>query len=164
MLIFTLLGAVIASLVLGGVLYCFVHSGRLSIRKGAAKAAPALTGTRLLVLDPLLVNLADEGGSSYLRLSLTLQVADAAGTKDSKVKNDGGEMAAVRDTALTVLGQQTAAVRDTALTVLGQQTADGLLAPDGKERLKDELKNALTRHNGDLKVTTVFFTDFLVQR
>jgi len=149
MLIFTLLGAVIASLVLGGVLYCFVHSGRLSIRKGAAKAAPALTGTRLLVLDPLLVNLADEGGSSYLRLSLTLQVADAAGTKDSKVKNDGGEMAAVRDTALTVLGQQ---------------TADGLLAPDGKERLKDELKNALTRHNGDLKVTTVFFTDFLVQR
>ncbi len=57
-----------------------------------------------------------------------------------------------------------AAVRDTVLSVLGRQTADGLLAADGKEHLKAELKTALAEHNSDLKVMDVFFTDFLVQR
>ena len=57
-----------------------------------------------------------------------------------------------------------AAVRDTVLAVLGRQTADGLLAADGKEHLKAELKAALAEHNADLKVKDVFFTDFLVQR
>jgi flagellar FliL protein len=57
-----------------------------------------------------------------------------------------------------------AAVRDTVLMVLGRQTADGLLAVDGKEHLKSELKAALSERNTDLKVKDVFFTDFLVQR
>ena len=57
-----------------------------------------------------------------------------------------------------------AEVRDTVLAVLGRQTADGLLAADGKGRLKVELKAALAEHNRDLKVMDVFFTDFLVQR
>jgi len=57
-----------------------------------------------------------------------------------------------------------AAIRDTVLTVLGLQTADDLLAPDGKERLKLELKKSLAEHNGNLKIAELFFTDFLVQR
>jgi flagellar FliL protein len=118
-------------------------------------AAPATT--RAMVLEPLLVNLADAGGSSYLRVALTLRVADVIDKKgakasDEKSKNDKGAEDAV------------AAVRDTVLTVLGRQTADGLLAADGKEHLKTELKAALAEHNADLKVKDVFFTDFLVQR
>jgi len=110
-----------------------------------------------MVLEPLLVNLADAGGSSYLRVALTLRVADAADKKgtranDEKSKNDKGMDDAV------------AAVRDTVLTVLGRETADGLLAADGKEHLKAELKSALAEHNAELKVKDVFFTDFLVQR
>ena len=119
--------------------------------------AVALTTTHAMVLEPLLVNLADAGGSSYLRVALTLRVADVADKKgakasDEKSKNDKGAEDAV------------AAVRDTVLTVLGRQTADGLLATDGKEHLKTELKAALAEHNADLKVKDVFFTDFLVQR
>ena len=119
--------------------------------------AVAPTTTRAMVLEPLLVNLADAGGSSYLRVALTLRVADVADKKgakasDEKSKNDKGAEDAV------------AAVRDTVLTVLGRQTADGLLATDGKEHLKTELKAALAEHNADLKVKDVFFTDFLVQR
>jgi len=119
--------------------------------------AVALTTTHAMVLEPLLVNLADAGGSSYLRVALTLRVADVADKKgakasDEKSKNDKGAEDAV------------AAVRDTVLTVLGRQTADGLLAADGKEHLKTELKAALAEHNADLKVKDVFFTDFLVQR
>ncbi len=149
-----LIGAAIASLGFGGVLYYLSRSGRLSIRRSAVvkPRPPVVTAVHLLSLDPLLVNLADEGASTYLRLSLTLQVADAIAKKDPGAKGDKSG-----DDAM-------AAVRDTALTVLGRQTAEGLLAPDGKERLKAELKEALNEHNADLKVSKIFFTEFLVQR
>ncbi len=116
----------------------------------AESAAPV--ETHLMVLDPLLVNLADEGGAAYLRLSLVLRVTDTATRKDSKARVDKSDDAAMD------------AVRDTALTVLGRQTSDSLLAPDGKERLKTELKRSMAQHNPNLKITDLFFTDFLVQR
>ena len=147
-------GAVIAALGIGGTLYHLVRSGRLSMQGiSVAKVEPAAPAeTHLMVLDPLLVNLADEGGTAYLRLSLVLRVVDVAAKKDSKTKVDKSDDAAVD------------AVRDTALTVLGRQTSDSLLAPDGKERLKTELKRSLSQHNPNLKVADLFFTDFLVQR
>jgi flagellar FliL protein len=159
LLIAVVAGVVIATLGVGGVVYYLAHTGRLPMQGGAAQKTEAIapTATHVMVLEPLLVNLADAGGSSYLRLALTLRVADVADKKGTKAtgeqsKDDKGTEDAV------------AAVRDTVLTVLGRQTADGLLAADGKEHLKTELKAALAEHNADLKVKDVFFTDFLVQR
>jgi flagellar FliL protein len=157
-LIAMLMGAVIATVGIGGTVYYLARSGRLSLpTAGAAKAGAAVPGaTHVMVLEPMLVNLADVGNSGYLKVSLTLRLTDAADKKSTKAKEEkstddkGGEIVA--------------AVRDTALSVLGRQTADGLLAADGKDRLKAELKAALAAHNADLKVTDVFFTDFLVQR
>ena len=139
-------------------MYYLAHTGRLSMQGVTAQKTEAVgpVTTHAMVLEPLLVNLADAGGSSYLRVALTLRVAEAADkkgkAKDEKGKDDKGAEDAV------------AAVRDTVLTVLGRQTADGLLAADGKEHLKAELKSAIAEHNPDLKVKDVFFTDFLVQR
>lgn len=152
LLIAMLIGAVVASLGFSGAIYYLVRSGRLSVGRSALKAAPPVpVETHLLVLDPLLVNLADQDANAYLRLSLTLQVADAAKkkpeTKDDKDANN-----------------QVASVRDTILSVLGRQTADSLLDVDGKERLKAELKQALVVRNDDLKVQKIFFTEFLIQR
>jgi flagellar FliL protein len=159
LLIAVVAGVVIATLGVGGVVYYLAHTGRLSMQGGAAQKTEAIgpATTHAMVLEPLLVNLADAGGSSYLRVALTLRIPDVADKKgakanDEKSKNDKGTEDAV------------AAVRDTVLTVLGRQTADGLLAADGKEHLKTELKAALAEHNADLKVKDVFFTDFLVQR
>jgi flagellar protein FliL len=152
-------GVVLATLGVGGGVYYLAHTGRLSVQGVAAQKPEvfALGATHAMVLEPLLVNLVDTGGSSYLRVSLTLRVADVADKKGSKAngeknKDDKGTEDSV------------AAVRDTVLTVLGRQTADGLLGADGKENLKAELKSALAEHNAELKVKDVFFTDFLVQR
>jgi flagellar FliL protein len=159
LLIAVVAGVVIATLGVGGGVYYLAHTGRLPVQGGAAQKPEvfALSATHAMVLEPLLVNLADAGGSSYLRVALTLRVADVVDKKGAKVngeknKDDKGTEDSV------------AAVRDTALTVLGRQTADGLLAPDGKEHLKIELKAALAERNADLKVEEIFFTDFLVQR
>ena len=151
-------GVLITGLSVGGVMYYLARAGKLPLQHfgaAAVRTEPIVpVATHAIVLEPLLVNLADAGGASYLRVALTLRVADAAAKKDAKPKEEKSKDG---DDAV-------AAVRDTTLMVLGRQTADGLLAPDGKEKLKAELKLALAKHNADLKVTDIFFTDFLVQR
>jgi flagellar FliL protein len=159
LIIAVVVGAVISALSVGGVVYYLARTGRLPIQEGAAHKAETVEPgpTHAMALEPLLVNLADAGGSSYLRVALTLRVADAAEGKGSKAKEDKPKEDRVASDVM-------ASVRDTTLIVLGRQTADGLLVADGKEHLKAELKKAFAEHNADLKVMDVFFTDFLVQR
>jgi flagellar FliL protein len=159
LLIAVVLGVVIATMGVGGVVYFLARSGRLATQSGlSAKVEPTISTTHAMVLEPLLVNLADDGGNAYLRVGLTLRVADPVGksnetTKEEKATNSkGGKDADV------------AAVRDTALAILGRQSSEGLLTSDGKERLKAELKAAFGERNRELKVTDLFFTEFLVQR
>jgi flagellar FliL protein len=157
-LIAVAVGVLVAMLALGGGLFYLARSGRLASFAGGAVAhrsdEVAPLATHAMALEPMLVNLADQGGSSYLRVSLTLRVEDASAKKTAGSK-EGGDKGS---------GEAVAPVRDTLLTVLGQQTADSLLAADGKEHLKTALKAALAEHNSDLKVSDVYFTDFLVQR
>jgi flagellar FliL protein len=152
-------GVVMATLGVGGVMYYLAHTGRLPTSGSAAQkietGAPVMS--HAMVLEPLLVNLADAGGSSYLRVSLTLRIADVADKKSATAKDEKSQSDVGGEEAV-------AAVRDTVLTVLGRQTADGLLTVDGKGRLKADLKAALAEHNSDLKLMDVYFTDFLVQR
>jgi flagellar FliL protein len=151
-----------AALLLGGA-YFMVKSGRLSLPMLTAAAlsaepeALAHPPTHALVLEPMVANLADPDGKGYLRLSLTLRVEDVGLKKDQKSKEE-------RPTQVKGANEAEAAVRDTALEVLGHQTAEKLLAPDGKEHLKAELKMAITGCNRELKVDDIYFTEFLVQR
>lgn len=160
LLIAVVLGVVISTLGACGIVYFLARTGRLPMPSGAvAKAEPVVsTTTHAMVLEPLLVNLADGGGNAYLRVGLTLRVADAVGKGNEKTKEEKGSDSKSGKDA------DAAAVRDTTLAVLGRQTSAGLLAGDGKERLKAELKAAIAEHNRELKVTDLFFTEFLVQR
>jgi flagellar protein FliL len=158
LLVAVVVGIVIAVLALGGVTYYVVRSGRLPLQSGAShKTEVQPVSAHAMALEPMLVNLVDASGSSYLRVVLTLRVLDAPEKKDEKAKEEKSK--GEKDNS-----EQVAAVRDTVLTVLGRQTADGLLAVDGKDHLRSDLKSALAAHNPDLKVTDVFFTDYLVQR
>jgi flagellar FliL protein len=154
-----LVGVVIAALGIGGAVYYLSHTGRLSQQAAAPGKVetPAPLATHVIVIEPLLVNLADAGGNAYLRVSLAMRVADEAVKKNVKHADESAAVDAGGSGSV-------AAVRDTALMVLGRQTSDALLAVDGKEHLKAELKTALAVRNPDLKVVDVFFTDFLVQR
>jgi flagellar FliL protein len=55
-------------------------------------------------------------------------------------------------------------MRDAALTILGRETSEGLLEPQGKDRLREELKTSFTAKLPEKKVVDILFTEFLVQR
>lgn len=151
------LGVVVSTVAVGGFLYYMLRSGKLPIRTTAAPAAPAAlpAKTHMTTLEPLLVNLADASGTSFLKIGLTLEVADPDEKAQKESKGEGAKPAG---------READAAVRDTALTILGRETSEQLLAPGGKEHLKKELKDALADRHPEIKVADLFFTEFLVQR
>ncbi len=171
-LIIVVLGELIGLGAAGGGLYFLARSGKLSMgaMTGPASSADA-AHTHPMVLEPFLVNLADEGGHAYLRLGLTLDVEDTPGTseKAKETPAKSSEDAAVPAGAAVAVGATAppneieTSIRDTVLTVLGRQTSAWLLGPDGKEHLKLELQDAIAKREPRVKVKDLFISDFLVQ-
>ncbi len=148
----------------GGGLYWLTKSGRLALPGVAAPAAPVVAKveairTKVVVLEPLLVNLSDQGGGGYLRVVMALEVEDPLPPKDAKPKEEKPA-----EKGKVVVNELEVKMRDAALTVLGRATSESLLEPEGKELLKKQLKVAITEHLPEVKVVDVMFTEFLVQK
>jgi flagellar FliL protein len=126
---------------------------------GCKKSSPALSDTGkdsadaqdkgVLHLEPFVVNLADPEDNRFLRVGIDLGLGKPFSGKAGK----GGEG-----------DVPSARVRDCILFVLSTWRSDALLAPDGKQKLKDEILHALQDRVPELGVKEVYFTDFLVQR
>ena len=147
----------------GGGIYWLARSGRLPIA-GAAPALPAVAKTepvktRVVVLEPLLVNLSDQGGGAYLRVVVALEIEDPPPAKDAKPKEEKPA-----EKGKVAVNEAEVKMRDAALSVLGRETSEGLLAPEGKELLKKQLSLEISEHLPEVKVVDVMFTEFLVQR
>ena len=147
------LGVLLSVTAIGGVAYYLIHSGKLSLQTMPPPPISLDPKTHPVVLDPLIVNLADPSGTAYLRVSLVLKVADTAqlaksGEKEGDVKQN----------------PFAAAARDAALTVLSKQTSANLLTLPGKDGVKVELKKAIAECDPNLKIVDLYFTEFLVQR
>jgi flagellar FliL protein len=126
-------------------------SGAHGSAHASAKEKPK--PTKLMSLEPFVVNLADPGGSRFLRVTLRLIVAaegdeEEAGGHGAAPK--GGDVAMER-------------VRSSILEVLTQQTADHLVTAEGKEALKEVIAEHAEKALDGTKVTDVLFSDFVVQ-
>jgi flagellar FliL protein len=145
--------------VVGALVYLAKTNGLPSglLSGSAVNGASAGAKTYTIVLEPLLVNLADAEGHGYLRAGVTLRVQGAAESeklaKADPASKDG-----------KVEAEVSAPLRDVVLDVLGRQKVADLLQPDGKEKLKVALKKALQDRDSDVKVTDIYFTEFLVQQ
>jgi flagellar FliL protein len=101
-------------------------------------------------MDPFVVNLADEGGGRFLRVTLSLVVE---GEKEAKGEGkEGGEDAVA-----------TARLRSAILERLAQQKAEHLVTPEGKAELKKVIAEQAEHATHDLKVSDVLFSEFVVQ-
>lgn len=159
MMLAAVAAGVIAVAGCGGVVVWLAKSGKLNLGAGVPKVEAATIAaapkTHLVALDPLLVNLADAGGHSYLRVGLTLRVEDKPPVKGAKAEEPAKGKP---------VNEFEADERDAALAVMGRENAAQLLQPEGKDRLKTELRAALAEHVKEVKVTDVLFTEFLVQQ
>jgi flagellar FliL protein len=142
-----------------GVLIYLAKTGGLPAGLGGVVTNGGTGGvtTYAIVLDPLVVNLADADQHGYLRAGVTLRVQASTESerlaKATPVLSDGKVQAEV-----------SAPLRDIVLDVLGRQKVEDLLQPDGKEKLKAILKKAMQDRDPDVKVTDIYFTEFLVQQ
>ena len=160
-LIPVLLSTVLTLGVVGGGGFWLLKSGKLATHTVAAAAAPepaaevqGVLPSHVLALEPMVVNLADSGGRSYLRTAVSLRIRDeAVAAKKEEAPKDP-----------KAVDGAAAALRDTTLIVLSRETADSLLEADGREALKKKLDEQYKLHNTETRVLEIYFTDFLVQR
>ena len=139
------IGLTIAVLMLGG-----GGAGLYWMNSHAAAAGPEAEPEQplhqaLIPFDSFVVNLADSGGSRFLRVSLSLVVDDE-------------ESAEALEDPVTKIR-----VRSAILELLAQQAAAPLITPEGKAALKQSIAEQSRKAAPKVQVSNVFFSEFIVQ-
>ena len=138
--------ALAAVIVVGGGVTAFWATSRSAGAAAASKPASKPAEHGLVALEPFVVNLADPGGTRFLRVSVRLIVESVLLAEHLK-KND---------VALT-------RARSAILELLTQQTADHVVTTEGKAALKEAISHKLDLVLDETKVVDVLFSDFVVQ-
>lgn len=92
-------------------------------------------------LPPFVVNLADRNARRYLKLVISVEMADQP----------------------ELLEANKAKVRDALLMLLSSKTSEELSTLEGKILLRKEIVDRLNQALGQAKVARVYFTDFVIQ-
>jgi flagellar FliL protein len=127
----------------GGGAYWWMNRG------AAAEAAPVeipLSERGLLSFEPFMVNLADEGGSRFLKANIQLVLEDPEKAKHAT------------DTPVIV-----SRVRSDILELLTEQQAPTLVTTEGKAALKAAIKERAAHALHETEVVDVLFSEFVVQ-
>lgn len=109
------------------------HGGK----EGEAAAPP------VLVLDNLVLNPANSGGSRYLLLSVAIESTDAK--------------------SVAALSVRDAELKDLLLTTLSSKTVEQLSDITGREAIKLELTAAVKERFGKTSVKQLYFPQFVIQ-
>jgi flagellar FliL protein len=143
-----IIGAVAAVVLLGGGgaywMYAKPRDGK-ETKKEQKQPEPEGPGAAV-AMEPFVVNLADPGGSSFLRVNLSLVVADE-------------EQAKVFEESPVVKMK----VRSQILELLALQHADQLITPTGKAELKKTIAASASKAVPEAHVSDVLFSEFVVQ-
>ena len=94
-------------------------------------------------LDTFIVNLADDGGKRYLRVTMDLELANGTAAND--------------------IEKRLPQVRDSILMVLPTKRFDDIQTVDGKISLRNEIMANLNGLFGQERISNIFYTEFVVQ-
>jgi flagellar protein FliL len=97
-----------------------------------------------LDLEPFLVNLADKDEIRFVKATFKLGLPEKGGESETE----------------TVV---IASVRDSIISLLSSKTSEQILSSEGKDKLREEIRNRINALAPTLKVQEVFIVDFVVQ-
>ena len=150
-----IIAVIVLVLIIGGVGAFFAlkaPKGGEGAAEGAAQEEEAKTEegaaeghgeveANLFPLETFIVNLQVKG--SFLKVDIQLEFAAAEEMKSAE--------------------KEVPRLRDTIIQILSSKTAAEILTSDGKEKLKDELRQSINGLLGEEKVVEVYFTEFIIQ-
>jgi flagellar protein FliL len=120
----------------------------LSPRK-APEASPAESAGEkeemgpVVKLKPLVINLRDESGRSYLKTTIVLELAKKNGVEE--------------------VNKMISSLTDIAILTLGDKRLDELKPPESKESLKQELLTKMNQQFPTKPIRRVYFDEFLYE-
>ena len=131
------------------------HGGKKEDARGAKKkdahgkaessggGPGVLTVGSNMKLASFIVNLRDNSGRRYLKLSITLELASSS--------------------AATDIDRQEAKIRDSIIVLLSSKTYAEIGTVEGKYQLRDEVVLRINQFLEDKPVKTAYFTEFVIQ-
>jgi len=94
-------------------------------------------------LDSFIVNLSDQGGKRYLRITMGLELGDPKSAEE--------------------LTKRLPQIRDSILMILPSRKVDELQTLEGKNLLRTEIVSSLNQLLGKDVVKKIYFTEFVIQ-
>jgi len=153
----------------GGYIFFLAPSGaEAEGEAAAAEAAPAKEALPpapepgehgpIYLVESRTVNLADNGGRKYLKVSLALEFNEAL--PEGGGGHGPGPIAGWRQHIADSIGPQ---INDVLTMLLSSSTSEELLTTEGKEHLKEAILHDLNHALHADRILHVFFTDFIIQ-
>ncbi len=110
---------------------------------GAESEGAASEGPTVLLLKPFIVNLQDQSGGRYLKLTLNLELTSPESAESLKVNDPK--------------------IRDSIIILLSSKSYADIGTVEGKYKLRDEIVNRINQFLPDNSVKTAYFTEFVIQ-
>lgn len=119
------------------------ESAEASAPEGGHGAAPAAKSSGIFNLEPFIVNLQDNSGTRYLKLTVNLELTDGANPAE--------------------LTAQTTQMRDSLIILLSSKSYSDIGTVEGKYLMRDEIVARVNQFLTKGKVKTAYFTEFVIQ-
>lgn len=124
-----------------------------------AKSAVAAPGP-MYQMKERVVNLADAGGRRYLKIALSVEFT----TEAAEFRKAAAEERKKKQEEFDkTLAPQVPLIEDTIISVVSSRTTVDMASPEGKQRLKTDLKDSLNRALGGDQVTNIYFSQLVTQ-
>jgi flagellar FliL protein len=147
-IVFSAIGIIVLAVIGGGFFMLWQKLSALDSHKAAEPAkAPEKSDQGsmgpVFALDSFIVNLLDQGGKRYLRVSISFELGDPKFSDE--------------------LTKRLPQVRDCILMILPARKVDELQTTEGKNSLRTEIVTKLNELLGKEIVKKVYFTEFVIQ-
>ena len=114
----------------------------------------------MLNMSTKIINLVDPSGRKYIRLTVVVEFAP---DNPDYHKLSPEEKATYLTEFNAKLNSRLPIMDDTVITLLSTKTYEDLYTADGKEKLRHEILVILEEKLPDLKIISIYFTEFVVQ-